>query len=230
MLGTIVNTAVIILGAIIGVSLKSGLSDGTKDTIMHGIGLSVVIIGLSMALETENIIITILSLVVGGILGELLQIEGRLERAGRWLEQRLGSNSSGDFTKAFVTASLVYCIGAMAVMGALESGLTGKHDILFAKSTLDGISSIIFGSTLGIGVAFSGFSVLIYQGLITIAASSIKVFLTEPIINEMTAVGGVLILGIGLNILGITKIKVGNMLPAIFGAIFFMMLVAKLPF
>ena len=198
--------------------------------MMQGIGLSVIVIGLSMALKTENIIITILSLVLGGIIGEVLQIEERLEDLGKWIETKLGRGSTGDFTKAFVTASLVYCIGAMAVMGALESGLTGKDDILYAKSTLDGISSVIFASSLGIGVAFSALPVLIYQGLITFAATFVKVFLTDSVINEMTAAGGVLILGIGLNILGITKIKIGNMLPAIFGAVFFVLIAANLSF
>ncbi|HHU70050.1 MAG TPA: DUF554 domain-containing protein [Thermoanaerobacterales bacterium] len=230
MLGTIVNAAAIVIGAMIGILLKTGIPEKIKNTMMQGIGLSVIVIGLSMALKTENIIITILSLVLGGIIGEVLQIEERLEDLGKWIETKLGRGSTGDFTKAFVTASLVYCIGAMAVMGALESGLTGKHDILYAKSTLDGISSVIFASSLGIGVAFSALPVLIYQGLITFAATFVKVFLTDSVINEMTAAGGVLILGIGLNILGITKIKIGNMLPAIFGAVFFVLIAANLSF
>jgi len=229
-LGTIVNAAAIVIGAMIGILLKTGIPEKIKNTMMQGIGLSVIVIGLSMALKTENIIITILSLVLGGIIGEVLQIEERLEDLGKWIETKLGRGSTGDFTKAFVTASLVYCIGAMAVMGALESGLTGKHDILYAKSTLDGISSVIFASSLGIGVAFSALPVLIYQGLITFAATFVKVFLTDSVINEMTAAGGVLILGIGLNILGITKIKIGNMLPAIFGAVFFVLIAANLSF
>lgn len=230
MLGTIVNAAAIIIGATIGILLKAGIPEKIKNTMMQGIGLSVIVIGLSMALKTENIIITILSLVLGGIVGEVLKIEERLENIGKRIEKKLGSGSTGAVAKAFVTASLIYCIGAMAVMGALESGLTGKHNILYAKSTLDGISSVIFGSSFGIGVAFSALPVLIYQGLITIAASSIKGFLTGSILNEMTATGGVLILGIGLNILGITKIKVGNMLPAIFGAVFIVLLAAKFSF
>lgn len=229
MLGTIVNSAAIIVGTFLGILLKTGIPDKIKHTIMQGIGLSVMLIGLSMAMKTQNAIIVILSLVIGGIIGEVFAIEDRLKNAGEWLEERVGQNQ-GDFTRGFVTTSLIFCVGAMAIMGALESGLTGNHTTLFAKSALDGITSIVFASSMGIGVAFSALPVFIYQGLITLTAASMKVFLTDAIIREMTATGGVLILGIGLNILEITKIKVGNMLPAIIGAIFLTVLMARFPF
>jgi hypothetical protein len=229
MLGTIVNSAAIIVGTFLGILLKTGIPDRIKHTIMQGIGLSVVLIGLSMAMKTQNAIIVILSMVIGGIIGEVFGIEDRLKNTGKWLEERVGQNQ-GDFTKGFVTTSLIFCVGAMAIMGALESGLTGNHTTLFAKSALDGITSIVFASSMGIGVAFSALPVFIYQGLITLTAASMKVFLTDAIIREMTATGGVLILGIGLNILEITKIKVGNMLPAIIGAVFLTVLMARFPF
>lgn len=229
MLGTIVNSAAIIVGTFLGILLKTGIPDKIKHTIMQGIGLSVMLIGLSMAMKTQNVIIVILSLVIGGIIGEVFAIENRLKNAGEWLEERVGQNQ-GDFTRGFVTTSLIFCVGAMAIMGALESGLTGNHTTLFAKSALDGITSIVFASSMGIGVAFSALPVFIYQGLITLTAASMKVFLTDAIIREMTATGGVLILGIGLNILEITKIKVGNMLPAIIGAVFLTVLMARFPF
>ncbi|QSQ08645.1 putative membrane protein YdfK [Koleobacter methoxysyntrophicus] len=229
MLGTIVNSAAIIVGTFLGILLKTGIPDKIKHTIMQGIGLSVMLIGLSMAMKTQNVIIVILSLVIGGIIGEVFAIEDRLKNAGEWLEERVGQNQ-GDFTRGFVTTSLIFCVGAMAIMGALESGLTGNHTTLFAKSALDGITSIVFASSMGIGVAFSALPVFIYQGLITLTAASMKVFLTDAIIREMTATGGVLILGIGLNILEITKIKVGNMLPAIIGAVFLTVLMARFPF
>ena len=229
MLGTIVNSAAIIIGTFLGILLKTGIPDKIKHTIMQGIGLSVMLIGLSMAMKTQNVIIVILSLVIGGIIGEVFAIEDRLKNAGEWLEERVGQNQ-GDFTRGFVTTSLIFCVGAMAIMGALESGLTGNHTTLFAKSALDGITSIVFASSMGIGVAFSALPVFIYQGLITLTAASMKVFLTDAIIREITATGGVLILGIGLNILEITKIKVGNMLPAIIGAVFLTVLMARFPF
>lgn len=223
MLGTIVNTIAIIIGGTVGVFLRKGIPEGYKVTIMQGLGLSVSIVGLTGALETENILLMVLSIVIGTIIGEMARIEDRLENLGKWLENKVG-NKEGGIVKGFVTASLIYCVGAMAIMGALESGLTGSHQILFAKSLIDGITAIIFASTLGIGVAFSGIVVFIYQGLIIITAAFMKPFLVESVITEMSAVGGLLIIGISFNIMEIKKIRVGNMLPAIFIPIFYYML------
>jgi uncharacterized membrane protein YqgA involved in biofilm formation len=219
LLGTIVNAAVIILGAILGNFLKSGFPERFKVTLMQAISLAVILIGLSMALKTGNVMVVTLSIVIGGVIGELLRIEDRLNSLGLKLEQRFGSD--GNFAKAFVSASLVYCVGAMAIMGSLESGLTGHYNTLFVKSILDGVSSIVFASSMGIGVAFSALPVFLYQGSITLAAAYIKPFLTDAIIREMTATGGLLIFGIGVNLLtgGKLQIKVGNLLPAIFVAI-----------
>lgn len=214
MLGTIVNAIAIIVGGTIGVFFRSGISERFKETIMQGLGLSVLLIGLNMSLKTHNELIVILSLVIGGLLGEALDINQALENFGEKL-QKLVNTKEGDFVKGFVMASLVYCIGAMAIMGALESGLTGQHKILFAKSTIDGISAVIFSSTMGVGVAFSALSVFIYQATITLLANSIKPFLVDQIIWEMTATGGLLIIGISLNVLGIKQIKVANLLPGI---------------
>lgn len=215
MLGTIVNSIAIIVGSIIGVLINKGIKEEYKNTVMDGVALTVILIGIMGALETENLILMIISIVVGSIIGEAVKIEKKLDNLGNLLEKKF-SRGDSNFSKGFVTASLVFCVGAMAIVGALESGLQGDYNTLFAKSILDGISSIIFASTLGIGVAFSAFAVLIYQGLITLLASSVKVFLTSEVINEMSAVGGLLIAAIGINILGLKKIKVGNMLPAIF--------------
>lgn len=215
MLGTIVNSVAIIIGAIAGVLLKSGIKDKYKETIMQGISLTVFIIGIMGAIKSENVLLVIGSIVVGAIIGEALDIEGALDRLGNFLQNKIGGSSSG-FSKGFVTTSLIYCVGAMAIVGSLESGLQGNYETLFAKSILDGIYSIIFGSTLGIGVAFSSVSVFVYQGTITILSSFIKDFLTPEVIREMSAVGGVLIMGLGLSMLEIKKIKVGNMLPAVF--------------
>jgi len=182
---------------------------------MHGIGLAVVLIGIKTALNTDAILIVIISFVIGSIIGELIRIEDRLDQFGDWIGKKISKNSTG-ISKGFVTASLLYCVGAMAIIGSMESGLTGNHQTLFAKSILDGIGSVIFASTLGIGVIFSAVSVFIYQGIITLTASSIKPFLLPEVVSQMSAVGGLLIFAIGLGLLEIKKIKIGNMLPAIF--------------
>jgi uncharacterized membrane protein YqgA involved in biofilm formation len=229
LLGTIVNAATIIIGTMLGNSLKGRFSENIKQTVMHGLSLTVMLIGFSMAIGTENMLIVTLSMVIGGIIGELLKIEDRLNSFGRKLETRF-SSEGGDFTRAFVTASLVYCVGAMAILGSIQSGLEGDHSILFVKSILDGVSAVVFSSSMGIGVAFSALPVFIYQGAITLAASYIKAFLTNNIITEMSATGGLLIFGIGLNMLGINvNIKVGNLLPAIFVAVLLAAAFARAP-
>lgn len=227
MIGTLVNTAAILGGTAVGLIFKKGISESVCNTVMSGLGMAVGIIGLQMALQTKNILIVILSLVIGGVLGEWMRIEDRLNNMGKWLEKKVGSNQ-GQVAKAFITASLIYCVGAMAIMGAIEDGLSGHANTLYVKSLLDGISAIIFSSTLGIGVAFAAIPVLIYQGSITLLASTLKVLLSDAMIREMTATGGVLIIGISLNILGIKEVKVGNLLPAIVLAVLITALVAKL--
>ncbi len=214
MLGTIVNAAAIIIGGLLGVFLRKGIPDSYKSTIMQGLGLCVFIIGLSGAFKSQNLLLMIFSIVLGSIIGEALAIEDKLERLGSWLEKNTGKGE-GTVAKGFVTASLIYCVGAMAIVGSLESGLTGNHETLFAKSLIDGISSIIFASTMGIGVAFSALAVFVYQGILTITAVFMKPFLIESVIAEMSAIGGLLIMGIALNILELKRIKVGNMLPAV---------------
>ncbi|MCD5406361.1 MAG: DUF554 domain-containing protein [Desulfotomaculum sp.] len=223
MVGTLVNVAAIVAGATIGALLKRGIPAETQKTIMQGLGLAILLIGFKMAWQTQNELIPILSLVTGAILGECLNIEKKLNDFGDWLEMKVGGKQ-GTIGKAFVTTSLIYCVGAMAIMGALEDGLTGQPQILYVKAALDGISAIIFTATLGIGVIFSAIPVFIYQGSITVLAEFIKVFLTESMMTEMNATGGLLIVGIGINILGIKKIKVANMLPAIFFAVLFVWL------
>lgn len=215
MLGTIVNSVAIIVGSLFGVVLNKGIKDSYKDTIMNGVGLAVIVIGITSGIKSENIILVIGSIVLGGILGEAIGIENKLNNLGNNLQKRVGGENS-NFSKGFVTASLVFCVGAMAIVGSLESGIQGEHSTLFAKSILDGITSAIFASTLGIGVAFSALAVFIYQGSITILSSFIKDLFVPELINEMSAVGGILIMAIGINIMDIKKIKVGNMLPAIF--------------
>jgi hypothetical protein len=219
-LGTIVNTAAIVLGGLLGLLFGQALPEKMKKTVIQGIGLAVLLIGGSMALQTKNPLIVIASLVLGGVIGEWIDIELRLQHFGQWLEQRLAKNGQvTGFTKAFVTASLIYCVGAMAIMGSLESGLKGNYNILFAKSMLDGISALVFASSMGIGVLVSAVPVFVYQGAITMSAGLLQGILSAQVIAEMSAAGGLLILGIGFNILEFKEIKVGNLLPAIFIAV-----------
>ncbi len=224
-MGTIVNSIAVVAGALVGVFLRKGIKEQYTSTIMDGMALAVVIIGIMGAMEMNNLIVVLASIVVGSIIGEKLDLDKRLENLGTSMEKRFGKGDS-DFSKGFIMASLVYCIGAMSILGALESGLTGNHETLYAKSVLDGVSAVIFASTFGIGVAFSAAAVFIYQGAITLLASSVKDLLTPEVINEMSSIGGILIMAIGINILGIKKVKIANMLPAIFIPIVYYSVVA----
>jgi uncharacterized membrane protein YqgA involved in biofilm formation len=222
--GVIVNTIAIIMGAFIG-QFFSKIRQEMKDTILKAIAVAIVVLGLGMALKgasSEYFLIVLLSLVIGGVIGEWAALEDKLEQLGKWIEKKVGKNK-GDVAKAFVTTTLIYCIGAMAVIGALDSGLRMKHNILFTKAFLDGFTAIIFSSTLGIGVVFSAIPVFLYQGSMTIGASLINQFLPPELIQRMiediTATGGILIVAIGINMLGITKIKVGNLLPSLLVAV-----------
>ncbi|WP_444644703.1 DUF554 domain-containing protein [Caproiciproducens sp. R1] len=214
MLGTIVNALSIALGTALGLILKSGIRNNYRETIMDGVALSVLLIGMMSAIKTNDLVLLIFSLVIGSIIGEALKIEDRLAGLGQLIESRT-SSTDGSVAKAFVTASLVFCVGSMAIVGSIESGLTGNHQTLFAKSVLDGIVSIFLSSTMGFGVIFSAAAVFLYQGIITLLASSLKSLLTDEMVREISAIGGILIMAIGLNMLKIKKIKVGNMLPAI---------------
>lgn len=214
MIGTITNVAAIIAGTLLGCILQKGISEPIKKTVMQGIALTVMLIGGQMALQTKNPLIVIISMVLGGISGETINIEKRLNQAGSYLESRLGRNGNG-IARAFVASSLIYCVGAMAVVGSIQDGLTGQPATLLAKSMLDGTSAIFFASTMGVGVIFSAIPVLLYQGSITLAAGALKDLLSTPVIAEITSTGGLLILAIGINLLGIKEMKVGNLLPAI---------------
>lgn len=160
MLGSIVNAVAVVVGSILGILINKGIKEEYKNIVMDGVGLTVVIMGIMSAIESQNLILVIISIVLGSIIGQAIGIEDKLDKLGKRLEDRFGKDDS-NFSKGFVTASLVFCIGAMAIVGALESGLAGNHSTLFAKSVLDGITSVIFASTLGIGVAFSAIAVFI---------------------------------------------------------------------
>jgi uncharacterized membrane protein YqgA involved in biofilm formation len=218
MLGTIVNSLAIIVGSLLGLLFRKGIADNYKEIIMSGVGLSVLLIGIKSAIVSDDLMVVLFSVLIGALIGEYVGIEHRLELLGKFLEGKVASKSSdtGSFARGFVTASLVFCVGSMAIVGALESGLTGNHQILFAKSILDGVMSIVFASAMGLGVMFSCVAVFIYQGLITITSMFMKDYLTPETVTQMSSVGGLLIMAIGMNALKITKIKVGNLVPAVF--------------
>lgn len=215
MLGTIVNCLAVIGGSLVGLLFKNGIPEKYNQTVMQSVGMSVILIGIKTALGSDDLLMIIGSMAIGSLIGEWIGIEAYLEKLGDWLESKFSKNSSG-FSTGFVTASLIFCVGSMAIVGSLESGLLNKHDVLFAKSTLDGICSLILSSSLGIGVMFSAVPILLYQGGITLAAGLLKPFLIPVVVSQMSATGGLLIVGIGLNMLREKKLKVGNMLPAIF--------------
>ncbi|SHG72361.1 DUF554 domain-containing protein [Ornithinibacillus halophilus] len=217
--GTIVNGILIIVGTLLGLFFTR-IPDRYKETVMHGIGLAVILIGLQMAFSTEAIIVVLLSLLSGAILGELFRLEELLNRLGSWIGSKF-KNTNENFTisDGFVTASLVFVIGAMSVIGALDSGLRGDHEILITKGILDGFMALVLTTTLGFGVIFSVIPVVLYQGTIALLATQIEKWIPDAFLNglilELTAVGGLLIVAIGLNLLKITQIRIGNLLPSI---------------
>lgn len=227
MLGTIVNALAIIGGCLVGLVVKGKLTEKISTTIMNGLALCILYIGISGALKGQDTLQIIISIAIGALIGEILDFDKKLNDLGNLIEEKINSkrkNKTHDkisIAEGFVTSSLLFCVGAMAVVGSLESGLKGNHSTLFAKSILDGVSSIIFTSSLGIGVILSSIAILIYQGTITLLAGGLSTILTETIINNMSAVGSLLIVGLGLNMLGVSKIKVANLLPAIFIPIIF---------
>lgn len=220
MLGTLVNTVAVIIGAVIGLLMKKGLPEKMADTLMKGLGLCTLFLGISGSLKGQNSMILIISIVVGTLIGEGIDLEEKINQLGTWLEGRFknkkGNSTKNSIAEGFVSARLLFCVGAMAIVGSLQSGLQGNHEMLFNKSMLDFVAAIIFASTLGIGVVFSAAFVFVYQGAITMLAQWISPFLTETVIAEMTCVGSVIIIGLALNMLKITKLRVMNYVPAIF--------------
>ena len=210
--GTLINAATIVVASIAGILAGSAISEEIRKSIMNVLGLPVLLIGITMALKTQNVLVPTISIVAGTIVGEVLGIERWLERLGDRVERRFGK---GKFSEGFVGATLLYCVGPMSILGPIQEGLTGDMSLLLAKSMLDGVASIALASALGIGVAFSALSVLLYQGFFALLAVQISPYMTESVINEFTATGGLLIMGIGINLLELRKLRVGNMLPAL---------------
>ena len=230
MLGPAVNALVIVVCALAGCFLVKGIPSRFEEIIKKAIGLSIIFVGIKGALDNERVLLLIMSMVGGAVLGELINIDLFMNRLGLWAERRLGVQSaqSGNetvggkgkegrsFSKGFVSASILYCTGSMAIVGSMQSGLVGNHEILFAKSILDGAISIVFGASMGIGVAFSAIPVFVYQAGIALAAMGVRDLLRPDIIREMSAVGSLIIAAIGFNFLGVKEIRVANLIPAIF--------------
>ena len=218
MTGTLVNTGAVVAGSLLGVMIGKRLPNRVKTIVMQALGLSVILIGLQMALSGTRPLLVIGSLLLGAVTGELMDIEGRIAAIGEWLKRRFRSESS-TFVQGFVTASVLYCTGAMVIVGSIRDGTVGDPSILYIKSLLDGVASIAFASSLGVGVAFSALSVFAIQGAITLLASKLAFLQGPGVIEAVTATGGLLILGIGINILEIKQIRVGNLVPALVYAI-----------
>lgn len=221
LLGTLINALLIIVGTIIGRLLKN-IPENMKQTVMYAIGLAVTVIGLQMGFESGQFLIVIISLVVGAVIGEWIDLDHQLNRFGHWLESKVGKNKKGEnisIAQGFVSATLIFVIGSMAIIGSLDSGLRNDHDLLIVKGLIDGFTSIILATTLGIGVLLSAVPVILYQGTIALFATQIsRVIPQEALalyIQEMTATGGIMIVAIGLNMIGLTKIRVANLLPGI---------------
>ena len=217
MIGTIVNTIAVIIGASIGLLVKKGISKRIGDSLMKGLALCTIYMGISGAFKGENTLVMILSMVLGTIIGEGIDIDKRVNNGVRKLENRFfkkkGENS---IAQGFISSSLLFCIGSMTVLGVMNAGLLGDNTILFTKSTLDFCASIIYASTLGVGVLLSAIFVLVYQGGLTFLAIVAAPLLSTTVVNEMTCVGSLIIVAMGLNLLGVTKLKLMNYLPAMF--------------
>lgn len=218
LLGTLVDGLLIAVGTILGKIFKN-IPENMKSTLMYALSVAIMILGVQMGMQTTQFLIVITSLVFGTVIGEYIDLENKLNSLGSKLEKVMGPNSSSNISQAFITSTLIFVIGAMGIIGALDSGIRGDHGILYTKGILDGFLALILTTTLGIGVIFSAFSVILYQGSIALFATQINKFVPpealDIFINEVTATGGVMILAIGLNLSGITKIRVANMLPSV---------------
>ncbi|WP_430509272.1 DUF554 domain-containing protein [Gottfriedia solisilvae] len=231
LLGSIVNAIAIIIGSLLGLFIKR-IPERMKNLVTQSISLVIIVLGISLAMKTNQVLIVIFSLALGAVVGEWLDIEGKLDKLGQFIESKVKTKNEGSISKGFVTSTLLFCVGAMAILGALDSGLRHNHEILYTKSLMDGFLSIILTSTLGVGVLFSFLPVFLYQGFIAIFASFVPNLVTQHLLNaiiaEISGTGGILLLALGLNSLGVMKIKIGNMLPSILFALLFVCIIQYL--
>ena len=219
MTGTFLNIATVLIGGVIGLVFGARIPDRLKGTVIAGMGLFTAAMGLQMFMDTENPLIVLGSLLIGTLLGEWMRIEDGLQNLGRILEQRFsreGDDGSNRFVRGFLTASLLFCVGPMTILGSIQDGLTGDYNLLAVKSVLDGFAALAFTSTLGVGVMFSTIIILVYQGGISLLAAQLNAVVTPSMMNELTATGGVILIGLAISsLLEIKKIRVGNMLPGL---------------
>ena len=225
-MGAIVNAITIVICTIVGVKLRTGIPDRVQNSLMQAVGLCVIAIGISGAVKGQETLVMIMSVVVGTLMGEWVDIDHKVIHGIEKIEQKLnkdGTAKYGNLSQGMISTSMIFCIGSMAIVGSLESGLIGNHSTLYTKSILDGITSILLGSSLGIGVALSAIPVLLIQGTITVLATFIAPLLSQAVITEIISVGSVLLLGLGLNMIGLTQFKIMNFVPAILLPVLFML-------
>ena len=214
MYGTLINAVAVIIGSTIGLIVHSKLPEKITNTAFQGVGLFTIILGIMMAIKTSNLLIMIFSIVIGAIIGEIINIEKRINNFGERFKNKLKTKNER-FSEGFITAFMLFCMGSMTILGAFEDGIYGTPNLLVAKSVLDGFSSIVLASVMGIGVLFSFIPLLIFQGSLTIFASNMQSVFTTVMINELTAVGGIILFGLGITMLDIKKIKIINLLPSL---------------
>lgn len=216
MIGVLFNTLTVIVGSLLGLLFKNGIKNKYKDAVMVTIGLCTIAMGVSGIMKGENTLVLIISMVLGVLLGTLIDIDGKINALGDFISARFKTkDGKTSITQGFVTACLLFCIGSMTIVGSLESGINGDHSMIFTKSILDLFSSTVLASTLGIGVLFSALFVLVFQGLLVLLSSYLAPFLSAAVIAEISCCGGLMIFALGLNITGIAKIKVANLLPSL---------------
>lgn len=214
--GALANGLAVALGGSIGLLFKKGISERVKTLVMQSLAVCVIYVGISGSLKGTNTVFVVVSMVIGAVLGELIDFDAQFNRFGTWLEGRLGMKGENHFSEGFVTGTLFICVGAMSIVGSLQSGMTGNNQVLYTKSMIDGVFILILSTTLGVGVVFSSISVVLYESVLTLLAKWVAPLFTQTVINNMTCVGSLLILIIGLNMLKLTKIKVANLLLAPF--------------
>ncbi|WP_035618437.1 DUF554 domain-containing protein [Lacticigenium naphthae] len=220
--GVIVNTIAIFVGGTIGLFINKGLPKKLEKALMQALALSAMYIGMTGLFSGQNTLSIILSLVLGTIIGEIIDLDAKILHLGQKLEEKFPSKDKDvSFSKGFVMASLILAVGALSIVGSLQSGLTGDHSILYTKAVMDGVTSLVLASSLGKGVLFSGFLVFAYQGSITLFAGVLDSILTDPMIQDINAIGSILIFALGLNILGVTNLKIMNFVPAVFVPVLF---------
>ncbi len=222
MIATILNALAIIIGTIVGLSARKSFSELARDSVYNATGVISLVIGISMAIKTEHVLSLALSIIIGGLIGSALDIEGAIYRLGEWLRRRFSRGPATTeeapgtgFAYGFLNASVLFCVGAMAIVGSFRAGTEGNYDLLLTKSVMDGFIAIMFAGAMGMGVGFSALSVLLYQGALTLASSWVKPFVTPEMIGELSAVGGAMVMMIGINLLGLKKIRTGDFLPSL---------------